>query len=186
MEKKYFIAGCEQNGIEQRMSFLMAHPDDRGVRHIPATISDARIGFLPTKTNKTPSATSRINALINYLWKRKQGSEIDISLPEQRVIRLQFHAYTRHCRLIMRENGIDETNWGRLSTSQKLYYSLRLEEMIFTKFGYELYECERQWAASLLLQEAMKAERQTEKRRNVRWIQLCHYFSLICFFFGKM
>ncbi|KAL0084189.1 hypothetical protein F4703DRAFT_1929719 [Phycomyces blakesleeanus] len=65
----------------------------------------------------------------------------------------------------MHEDGIVETNWGRLSSQQKLYYSLRLKELIFLNYQFALHECRDQWAAALLLQEVMKAERQTEKWR---------------------
>ncbi|KAL0085808.1 hypothetical protein J3Q64DRAFT_1834309 [Phycomyces blakesleeanus] len=67
------------------------HPDDRGVRHIPATMTEACVGFIPTRTNKTPSATSRINALINFLWKKQQGTDVNVSAEEQKLIRFQFH-----------------------------------------------------------------------------------------------
>ncbi|KAL0095635.1 hypothetical protein J3Q64DRAFT_1693578 [Phycomyces blakesleeanus] len=68
------------------------------------------VEFIPTRTNKIPSATARINALINYLWKKKQEMDISIFLEEQKLIQLQFHMYTRQCRRIMCEDGIVETN----------------------------------------------------------------------------
>ncbi|OAD75292.1 hypothetical protein PHYBLDRAFT_143550 [Phycomyces blakesleeanus NRRL 1555(-)] len=106
------------------------HPDDRGVRHIPATMTEACVGFIPTRTNKTPSATSRINALINFLWKKQQGTDVNVSAEEQKLIRFQFHI------------------------QQKLYYSLRLEELIFLNYQFALHKCRGRWAAALLLQEA--------------------------------
>ncbi|KAL0087506.1 hypothetical protein J3Q64DRAFT_1698038 [Phycomyces blakesleeanus] len=145
------------------MSYFVNHPDDRGVSHIPVTMTQARVDFIPTRTNKTPSATFRINALINFLWKKQRGTDFNVSAEEQKLIRLQFHMYTRQCRRIMREDGILETNWGKLSSQQKLYYSLRLEELILN-YQFALHKCRGQRAATLLLQEMMKAEHQTENR----------------------
>ncbi|KAL0082820.1 hypothetical protein J3Q64DRAFT_1836435 [Phycomyces blakesleeanus] len=110
----------KQSAIERRMTYLVSHPDDRGVRYISATMNEARMGFIPQGTNKTPN------------------------------------------------DGVEEVNWGKLNSQKKLYYSLRLEELIFNNYNFLLYECQDQWAASLLLQEVMKAERQTEKRRKER------------------
>ncbi|KAL0079868.1 hypothetical protein F4703DRAFT_1796202 [Phycomyces blakesleeanus] len=97
----------EQSAIERRMTYLVSHPDDRGVRYISATMNEAH-------------------------------------------------------------DGVEEVNWGKLNSQKKLYYSLRLEELIFNNYNFLLYECQDQWAASLLLQEVIKAERQTEKRRKER------------------
>lgn len=146
---------------------MLSQPDHRGVRHIPPTMKEARMGFIPTKTNRTPCISARINALINYLWKKKNNTERNISKAEQKLVSLQFHMYTRQCRLIMKSEGINEPNWGKLPAQQKLYYSLRLEELIFSNYHYPIYECVDRWAASLLLQDVMKAERKTDKRRRV-------------------
>ncbi|KAL0074239.1 hypothetical protein J3Q64DRAFT_1842125 [Phycomyces blakesleeanus] len=72
--------------------------------------NEACVDFIPTRTNKIPSATARINALINYLWKKKQETYISVFLEEQKLIQLQFYMYTRQCQHIMREDGIVETN----------------------------------------------------------------------------
>ncbi|KAL0083273.1 hypothetical protein F4703DRAFT_1794838 [Phycomyces blakesleeanus] len=156
----------EQSAIKRRMSYLVSHSDDRSVRHIPATMNEAHMGFIPRRTNKTPSATARINALINYLWKKQKGTDVNISALEQKLICLQFHMYIRQCWCIIKDDGVVEVNWGKLNSQKKLYYSLRLVELIFNNYNFPLYDCQDQWAASLLLQEVMKAERQTEKRRK--------------------
>ncbi|KAL0078512.1 hypothetical protein J3Q64DRAFT_1702335 [Phycomyces blakesleeanus] len=69
-------------------------------------MTEACVDFIPTRTNKIPSATAKINVLINYLWKKKQEMDISIFLEEQKLIQLQFYMYTRQCQHIMREDGI--------------------------------------------------------------------------------
>ncbi|KAL0091301.1 hypothetical protein F4703DRAFT_1791231 [Phycomyces blakesleeanus] len=69
-------------------------------------MTEARVDFIPTRTNKILSATARINALINYLWKKKQETDISVFLEEQKLVQLQFHMSTRKCQHIMREDGI--------------------------------------------------------------------------------
>ncbi|KAL0096991.1 hypothetical protein J3Q64DRAFT_1693414 [Phycomyces blakesleeanus] len=137
------VARIDENvaNQQQRMAYLVSHPDDRDVRHIPATMNEARMGFIPQGTNKTPSATARINALINYLWKKQKGTDVNISALEQKLIRLQFHMYTRQCWCIMKDDGVVKVNWGKLNSQKKLYYSLRLEELIFNNYNFPLYEC---------------------------------------------
>jgi hypothetical protein len=136
-----------------------------GERDIPATLGEAQRGFIPSRSNRTPSATVRIDALISYLWKTSNNGQ-DISDLKKHFDRLQFRALTRECRVNMKQDGIRCSFWGDLSDQQKLYYCLKLEKAIAT-FGYPIFRCRRQWAAGLLLQEAMKSERQTAHRRQI-------------------
>ncbi|KAL0083900.1 hypothetical protein F4703DRAFT_1916970 [Phycomyces blakesleeanus] len=69
-------------------------------------MTETRVDFIPIRTNKIPSATARINALINYLWKKKQETDISIFLEEQKLIQLQFHMSTRQWQHIMHKDGI--------------------------------------------------------------------------------
>ncbi|OAD71792.1 hypothetical protein PHYBLDRAFT_170445 [Phycomyces blakesleeanus NRRL 1555(-)] len=100
-----------------------------GVKHIPATMTEACVDFIPTRTNKIPSATARINALINYLWKKKQETYISVFLEEQKLIQLQFYMYTRQCQHIMREDGIlsREVQGEELSQCASNYLGLVLQ-----------------------------------------------------------
>ncbi|KAL0086096.1 hypothetical protein F4703DRAFT_1793762 [Phycomyces blakesleeanus] len=68
----------------------------------------------------------------------------------------------------MKDDDVVKVNWGKLNSQKKLYYSLQLVELIFNNYNFPLYECQDQWAASLLLREVIKAECQTEKRRKER------------------
>ncbi|KAL0088722.1 hypothetical protein J3Q64DRAFT_1697006 [Phycomyces blakesleeanus] len=70
-------------------------------------MTETHVDFIPIRTNKIPSATARINALINYLWKKKQETDISIFLEEQKLIQLQFHMSTRQCHHIMHKDGIN-------------------------------------------------------------------------------
>lgn len=152
---------------EREMARVNAHPDCLGARSIVATLPEARIGFQCTSTNKTPSATARINALINYLWKKIPGNpSTDIDFAKLKEIRLGFRSITRRLRYAMTQEGAVATSWGTLSAQEKTYYALRLEREIF-EYGYAIYKCNKKWAANLLIQECMKAERQGDKRRKV-------------------
>lgn len=145
------------------MARAIAFPNARGERDIPAVLEEAKHGFAPTRTNRTPSAIARINALISYLWANNNNGE-QISESKKRFVRLQFRSLTRQCRLNMMQDNVDSTSWSQLSSRQQLYYSLKLEGAI-TDFGYPIYRCKRQWCASLLISDAMKGERQTASRR---------------------
>ncbi|KAL0086093.1 hypothetical protein F4703DRAFT_1793759 [Phycomyces blakesleeanus] len=68
----------KQSAIKRQMEYLVSHPDDRGVRHITVTMNETHMGFIPRETNKTPSDTARINALINSLWKKQKGTDVNI------------------------------------------------------------------------------------------------------------
>ncbi|KAL0086204.1 hypothetical protein J3Q64DRAFT_1698059 [Phycomyces blakesleeanus] len=68
----------KQSAIKRQMEYLVSHPDDRGVRHITVTMNETHMGFIPRGTNKTPSDTARINALINSLWKKQKGTDVNI------------------------------------------------------------------------------------------------------------
>ncbi|OAD78839.1 hypothetical protein PHYBLDRAFT_62400 [Phycomyces blakesleeanus NRRL 1555(-)] len=138
-----------------------------------------------TVTSEQSSTQARMSYLVNHPNDRG-GTEVNISAEDQKLIRLQFHMYTRQCQRIMHEDGIVETNWKRLSSQQKLYYSLRLEELIFLYYQFALHRCRDQWAAALLLQEVMKAEPHTEKWQ-IEYItfSLMQDIALILFFIKK-
>ncbi|KAL0075742.1 hypothetical protein F4703DRAFT_1934804 [Phycomyces blakesleeanus] len=116
---------------------------------------------------KQIATQARMSYLVNHPDDREkqQGTDVNVSAEEQKLIRLQFHMYTRQCQRIMCEDGIVEMNWGKLSSQQKLYYSLRLEELIFSNYQFALHEYRGQWAAALFLQEVMNARRQTDKHQ---------------------
>ncbi|KAL0081593.1 hypothetical protein F4703DRAFT_1795774 [Phycomyces blakesleeanus] len=92
-------------------------------------MTETRIDFIPIRTNKIPSATARINALINYLWKKKQETNISIFLEEQKLIQLQFHMSTRQCQHIMHKDGIlsREVQEEELSSIANLLNNLRMQ-----------------------------------------------------------
>jgi hypothetical protein len=75
----------------------------------------------------------------------------------------------------MKEEGVVERMWTDIPTDRQLYYALILEERI-ESYGFHIWKCRQQWAARTLLQEAMKAERQTEKRRAER---VSHYIKYL-------
>ncbi|KAI7897168.1 uncharacterized protein EV154DRAFT_475493 [Mucor mucedo] len=133
--------GIDSVAKEREMSRVNAHPDCLGARCIVATLPGARIGFQPTRTNKTPCANARIDALIVYLWKKKHSNS---------------SAEIGHANFA--------TSWGSLSPQGRTYYALRLESDIFD-YGYQIYKCNKKWAANLLIQDTMKGQRQSERRR---------------------
>ena len=149
------------------MSQLLSNPDFRGARHIPSNMKEAVLGVLPTTTSKSPCGTAKLNALINYLWKKMKGTTNNIPVVEQNAVRLQFRSYARRCSQSMKDDGILETGWGKLSRQYQLYYSLKLERVIFEKYHYPIHECRNQWAARVLLMENMKGRRQTARRQIV-------------------
>ncbi|KAI7868365.1 uncharacterized protein EV154DRAFT_488165 [Mucor mucedo] len=144
--------GIDLVAKEREMARVNAHPDCLGARSSVATLPGARIGFQPTRTNKTPCANARIDALIVYLWKKNHSnSSAEIGHAKCKEIRLQFRSITRRLRYAM----IQE---------ERTYYALRLESDIFD-YGYQIYKCNKKWAANLLIQDTMKGQRQSERRR---------------------
>ncbi|KAI9326462.1 hypothetical protein BD770DRAFT_416960 [Pilaira anomala] len=148
------------------MARVNAFPNHMGARSIVATLPEALIGFQATRTNRTPSATARIDALISFLLKSRAGSAEEISLAVVKTERLQLRSITRLVRGEMIMQGVKATSWGELSAAEQLYYSLRLEEEVNKQLQPPIYKCNKQWAAKLLLQEKMKGERQCKKRRE--------------------
>ncbi|KAL0077330.1 hypothetical protein J3Q64DRAFT_1702985 [Phycomyces blakesleeanus] len=87
---------------------------------------------------KQSATQARMSYLVNHPDDREkqQGTDVNVSAEEQKLIRLQFHMYTRQCQRIMCEDGI-----------------------------FALHEYRGQWAAALFLQEVMNAGPQTDKRQ---------------------
>ena len=100
------------------MARVNAFPNARGVRSIVATLPEALVGFQPTRTNKIPSATARINALIKFLLMQTTGSDLEPSPTVVRVHRLQFRGFTRDVRQNMRKGGATTTGWSGLSSEE--------------------------------------------------------------------
>ncbi|KAL0075994.1 hypothetical protein F4703DRAFT_1798158 [Phycomyces blakesleeanus] len=73
-------------------------------------MTEARVDFIPIRTNKIPSAT-----------KKKQETDIIVFLEEQKLIQMQFHMYTRQCQYIMHEYGI--TNATRKTHFFAVFFS---------------------------------------------------------------
>ncbi|KAI7891039.1 uncharacterized protein EV154DRAFT_481555 [Mucor mucedo] len=164
--------GIDLVAKEREMARVNAHPDCLGARSIVATLPGARIGFQPTRTNKTPCANARIDALIVYLWKKNHSnSSAEIGHAKCKEIRLQFRSITRRLRYAMIQEGTVATSWGSLSPQERTYYALRLESDIFD-YGYQIYKCNKKWAANLLIQDTMKGQRQSERRRVCNAIDL--------------
>ncbi|GAA5797896.1 hypothetical protein HPULCUR_003292 [Helicostylum pulchrum] len=155
-------SGIDRAELERNVVSVTAYPNRRSQRDIPATLEQAPRGFTPTGNNRTPSATLRIDSLITYLC---AGVNRELSETQKKFIRLQFRSLARECRVNMKQNGYDFTFWNQFPEQLKLYYALKLEGAI-QGFGHAIYRCKRQWAAGLLLQESMKSERQTAKRRQ--------------------
>ncbi|KAG2191532.1 hypothetical protein INT47_003619 [Mucor saturninus] len=157
--------GIDLVAKEREMARVNAHPDCLGARSIVATLPGAKTGFQPTRTNKTPCANARIDALIAYLWKKNHSnSSTEITHAKCKEIRLQFRSITRRLRYAMTQEGTVATSWGSLSPQERTYYALRLEGDIFD-YGYQIYKCNKKWAANLLIQDTMKGQRQSERRR---------------------
>ncbi|KAG2209689.1 hypothetical protein INT47_001835 [Mucor saturninus] len=140
--RAFATAGIDLVAKEREMARANAHPDCLGARSIVATLPGAKIGFQPACTNKTPCANARIDALIAYLWKKNySNSSTEITHAKCKEIRLQFRSITR-----------------------RLRYAMTQEGDIFD-YGYQIYKCNKKWAANLLIQDTMKGQRQSERRR---------------------
>lgn len=159
------IIGMDGTGRVVDMVNAHCRPNFMGERSIVATLPEARVGFVPTANNRTPSSTARINALINYLWKKKNRTEEDLPMRLVKTHRMQFKALTRQCRAIMKHDGVTAVFWNDMSPQVISYYSSKLESLI-TDYGFPIYQCNKRWAATLLLQDAMKAERQVALRNS--------------------
>ncbi|KAI9362657.1 hypothetical protein BD770DRAFT_381499 [Pilaira anomala] len=157
---------------QNEMARVNAIPNYMGTRNIAATLPEARIGFQATGTNRTPSATARIDALISFLLKSRAGSAEEISPNVIKTHRLRLRSLTRLVRGQMIMQGVTATSWSELSATEQLYFSLRLEEEVNEGLQLPIYRCNKQWAARLLLQDKMKGERQCKKRREERTTDL--------------
>lgn len=149
--------------MERDIARTISVPDFGGARDIPFTPAEALVGFQPTSTNKTPSSPARIGALINYLWKRNNNTEVNISEDDKEFRRLQFRAMARQMRATMTNNGCNATSWREISDREQRYYALKLEQQI-GKTGYNISRCRNRWAANILLQDCMRNERLTANR----------------------
>ena len=92
---------------QNEMARINAFPNARGTRSIVATLSEALVGFRPTRTNRTPCPTTRVNALINYLQKQSTGSEVDAHPLVITLHRLQFRSMTRDEKKRCNNNGLE-------------------------------------------------------------------------------
>ncbi|OAD79869.1 hypothetical protein PHYBLDRAFT_162923 [Phycomyces blakesleeanus NRRL 1555(-)] len=66
-------------------------------------MTEAHVGFILTRTNKTPSATARINVLINHLWKKKQETDINVKLRrevQEKELSVPFYKKTQSALVI--------------------------------------------------------------------------------------
>ena len=68
----------------------------------------------------------------------------------------------RQCHARMISEGVDVERWRDLSADERVYYPLILENMIANE-GWNIFNCKKQWAARLLLQEHMKSQRQNKR-----------------------
>ncbi|KAL0073342.1 hypothetical protein F4703DRAFT_1799755 [Phycomyces blakesleeanus] len=98
-------------------------------------MTEARVDFILTRTNKIPSATARINALINYLWKKKQETDISVFLEEQKLIQLQFYIKVkqRSSRRRVETNATRKTHFFAVFFSSS-YYIIN-SRLPFTKYS---------------------------------------------------
>lgn len=162
------------------MARVNAFPDSMGTRSIMAILPEARIGFKPSKSNRTPSTTARINALINFLLKSRSASAVDVIHPDiTKKYRLKLRNITRLVRGQMIMEGVTTNSWSQLSDTEQKYYTLLLEGEVNDSLDLPIYKCKKQWAANLLLQEKMKGERQNKKRRRV----IIFKFKFLFFYF---
>ena len=77
-------------------------------------------------------------------------------------------------------NGVKNNFWKDVPSQVKLYYAIKVEGVI-TAYGYDIFRCKKQWAARLILQEAMKSDRQVEGRRvTVMYTVLILSFFILC------
>ncbi|KAL0091167.1 hypothetical protein F4703DRAFT_1791106 [Phycomyces blakesleeanus] len=98
-------------------------------------MTEACVNFIPTRTNKIPSATARIYVLINYLWKKKQETDISIFLEEQKLIQLQFHIKVKQTssRRRVETNATRKTHFFAVFFSSS-YYIIN-SRLPFTKYS---------------------------------------------------
>ncbi|KAI9327115.1 hypothetical protein BD770DRAFT_404750, partial [Pilaira anomala] len=147
------------------MARVNAFPNHMGARSIVATLPEALISFQATRTNRTPSATARIDALISFLLKSRAGSAEEISLAVVKTERLQLRSITRLVRGEMIMQGVKATSWGKLSAVEQLYYSLRFEEEVNKQLQLPIYKCNKQWAAKLLAREDARRDGRSRKKQ---------------------
>ncbi|KAI7873748.1 uncharacterized protein EV154DRAFT_487067 [Mucor mucedo] len=128
--------GIDLVAKEREMARVNAHPDCLGARSIVTTLPGAGIS----------------------------NSSAEIGHAKCKEIRPQFRSITRRLRYAMIQEGTVATSWGSLPPQDRTYYALSLESDIFD-YGYQIYKCNKKWAANLLIQDTMKGQRQSERRR---------------------
>ncbi|CAO3657311.1 unnamed protein product [Mucor hiemalis] len=124
-------------------------------------------GFVSSRTDNTPSGSARLGALLKLFWEIKTEGSV---YPKENLQadRLSFRQWARQIKALMRNVGVVSNDWRTgITDLQKKYYSFRLEAVI-SEGGFPVERCVEQWAARLLLQETVKSERQSEKRRRLR------------------
>ncbi|KAL0096972.1 hypothetical protein J3Q64DRAFT_1693397 [Phycomyces blakesleeanus] len=94
-------------------------------------MTEACVNFIPTRTNKIPSATARIYVLINYLWKKKQETDISIFLEEQKLIQLKVKQTSSRRRV--ETNATRKTHFFAVFFSSS-YYIIN-SRLPFTKYS---------------------------------------------------
>ncbi|CAO3618592.1 unnamed protein product [Mucor hiemalis] len=158
--------GINLDAYNREVARTVADLDSRGCRNIPPVLTEASMGFVARGSNRTPSSSARINALINYLWKRLSdvNRSRNVSEGELNHIRTRFNDQARNVIVMMRNDGVTETFWSKIEKRKQLYYAFKLEGEIL-RMGYKIFQCEKQWAAMLLLQERMKGQRHVVKVR---------------------
>jgi hypothetical protein len=143
----------------------IANADVLGPRILQGSVPEALVGYTKTKNNKSPSVTKLLNVLVENFHKRNGSNATSPTARQIEEHRSNWKRITRQVRFLMKEEGVVERMWtDNIPTDRQLHYALILEEII-ESYGFHIWKCRQQWAARTLLQEAMKAERQTEKRR---------------------
>jgi hypothetical protein len=157
----------------------IANADVLGPRILQGSVPEALVGYTKTKNNKSPPVTKRLNVLIENLHKRNGSNATSLTARQIEDHRSNWKRITRQVSFLMKEEDVVERMWTDIPTDCQLYYALILEERI-ESYGFHIWKCRQQWAARTLLQEAMKTERRTEKRRAER---VSHYIKYHTFFF---
>lgn len=149
----------------------MRHQNET-VRTIDAFPKRSFDGFTVKPSNKYPCTTRRIDAMLQILHQKRNGSEApDLTTMQLKSLRRDLKEEARLVKSLMYEHGVvsDASYWQNdVHQVDKDYYAVMLEDRVKQKLDLDIFQCKNKWCAKTLLQETFKAKKQAIARRTKR------------------
>lgn len=151
------------------------YPNRFGARFIPAVTDLAKQMHVEDiiendkkgeYLKKTPSMKIRIIAALMDIATEMNAPVVNHKIASEKFAILSELA--KQVRMSMLSNKlIDTSNWTKIESNYKLYYCLILEDLANDR-DIPIFRCKDQWAASLLLSQAIKNKSDSDKKKRER------------------